>query len=599
MKYLSIEYKIDNIKETTKEQLDVIFTDSENKYFANFKEYYPDYEIPQIKVIIAYDIWEEIKLFYQENDKPADKYRPKGLDHLIKIETIYGDTRFFFSAKYLNDVGIKYFFKILIEYLISDVIKSIVDISHHFNYDQNFNELSMVFFKNWLLSTISEKQCKKIVNDLNDEIEYESMSDLTFAFKRNIRKIHYDFQGHQENAEFLGRVFSELELYVRRVLNHRTDVNLFGLDEFQNEVMEIIQTIDACKGDINNYKKLDTNKFAKTLKNIYTKCDIEILDHYNPPGVGFNIKKGPIKLFPDLIDTHPRIVCFMDILAFKQLISEYENDDSSNKLEDLKKAFDTASEGALIQLIKSLGEDAKNEFEYRMFSDCIILSYPYIDFGKEFKEGLINMSLVINTFQLTMMTFGFYVRGHVTIGSYYSTPHMLFSGGLVEAFENERSTVYPVISVNQKIIEKMKIKSDYDDSLISYDELFIKHNYPSIKNNVILNPFYSVLNLNKIISELDDKLDLPQEFNISKLLNFALNANGFDLEKEIDKQVEKIKAELNRNLDDQLYIYQNFTFTLEQRVEAGRVIEKYRFLFDLMAWVDKKDGTMFEFVNFS
>lgn len=110
MKYLSIEYKIDNIQETTKEQLDVIFTDCENKYFANFKEHYPDYEFPQIKVIIAYDIWEEIRSFYYENDKPAEKYRPKGLDHLMKIETINEVSKYFFKANYLSETGIKLFF---------------------------------------------------------------------------------------------------------------------------------------------------------------------------------------------------------------------------------------------------------------------------------------------------------------------------------------------------------------------------------------------------------------------------------------------------------------------------------------------------------
>lgn len=599
MKYLTIDYKIDNIEEITKEQLDAIFTESENKYFANFKEHYPEFDIPKIKVVIAYDIWEEIRNFYLENERASEKYRPKGLDHLMKIETINGDTRFFFKAKYISEVGMKLFFTTLIEHLISENIKLIVDVPDGFQYNQHFEDLSIFFLKNWLLSSIAAKNCKTIFSDIINDIEYDSMADFTFAFKRNIRRLHYDFQGHQDNAEFLGKAISELELYVRRILKYSTEVNLLGMDEFHDDIIEIIQTVDSCNGEIKNYKKVDIATFSKSLKNIFAKCDIEIIDHNNPPGVGFDIKHGPIKLFPNLVDTHPRIVCFMDILGFKQLISEYETNEASNKLKDLKNAFDIAVEGAINMLINSIGEEAKSKFEYRMFSDCIILSYPYIDFGKEFKEGFINVSLVINTFQLTMMTFGFYVRGHVTIGSYYSTPNILFSGGLVEAFENERATVFPAISVNQKIIDKLKITSDYENSLISYDELIIKHQYPSVKNNLVLNPFYTVLNINKIFSQFDDLLDLPKEFNFSKMLNSALESNNINIDQEIKKNFDKIKTELKSNFDEQLEIYQNFSYPIEARIEAGKVIEKHRFLFDLMEWVDKKNSSMFEFVNFS
>jgi hypothetical protein len=176
---------------------------------------------------------------------------------------------------------------------------------------------------------------------------------------------------------------------------------------------------------------------------------------------------------------------------------------------------------------------------------------------------------------------------------------MVFSGGLVEAYENERATVFPVISINQKIIDKLKIKSEYDDHLLPCDELVIKHQYPLVKNNVIINPFYSVLNINKIFSQFDDLLDLPKGFNFSRMLNNTLESNKINLDQEIKKDIDKIKTELQSNLDDQLKIYQNFSYPIEVRIEAGKVIEKHRFLFELMEWVDKKNSTMFEFIDFS
>src|SRR5690606_39194186 len=90
------------------------------------------------------------------------------------------------------------------------------------------------------------------------------------------------------------------------------------------------------------------------------------------------------------------------------------------------------------------------------------------------------------------MSKGFYLRGHVTVGSHYSDDNMIFSGGLVEAYSNESLTVYPAISINPKVVEKLKLQSEYGEWLPSFEKMVIRHHFGAVKNKIILNPFFTL-----------------------------------------------------------------------------------------------------------
>lgn len=605
MKYLSLKYTVPGLQTHDIEKIEAILSPYEKEYFDNFKSLFPSYTIPNLHVVLTENIWPDIEQFYLENGRKLDELRPKGLEHLVKIVTLNGRTKYFWCSRYFDDTGIKNFFNVLIGDLISTQLEEKYGIDKQIQLDQGIDNLSEILLKNWLILVSSKNSASEITN--TTEVEYDSMEDLTFAFKRNIKQLHYAYQKNLDNYKFLINCILELDIYVRRVLSYKTSQNLTGLEEFDDEINGLIATIDNSSYDLENVGSKEYNITKENITKILKKCDIEIYDNTGLKGVGFHISDGPKKLFPDLIDTHPRIICFIDILGFKALIDEYESQNNSLVLKKLKKAFDSARQIAFNMLVDILSDDFKDEIAFRMFSDCITISLPFIEFGIDIKNGFYNMAIILNVFQQTFMRDGFYLRGHLTIGSYYSDENMLFSGGLVEAYLNESSTIYPVVSINSKLIDKLKQKTEYDESLPSFNKLIICHNIGNVKHNKVLNPFFtfdSYKTLDDQIKKIFDSVlgtglsELGLEFSFKKIFEKELSKKGIsNIDSELEKEKNKIIEVLAKKYNDQLDIYQNMNYTHNERIIASQIIEKYRFLFALFRWLSNENDSNFNFLE--
>ncbi len=95
-----------------------------------------------------------------------------------------------------------------------------------------------------------------------------------------------------------------------------------------------------------------------------------------------------------------------------------------NELHDsLEMAIKVSIENMTNQKAKT---DLKEFLEYRMFSDCICLSLPYIEFGNDFHIQFQSISTIARAYQLAMMQKGFFVRGGISIGSFYADKNMIF-----------------------------------------------------------------------------------------------------------------------------------------------------------------------------
>lgn len=597
MRYIELEYSINGLQDSDKKAVEELLIPFEQEYFDKFKKSFPQYSIPKINLHIADDIWKSIEEFYSNHGIKYDKSRPKGLDHLIKIASHGKETKYFWSSRYLGDTAIPIVFQVVIENLIGTHLKEKYNISESISFDNGVQHLTNTLFNLWLVHRVTKDTASSIVNP--SDLDYNSMEDLTFAFKKNIKHFHHAYQSNLDEYHFLINVILEFEIFFRRILTYKTKHNLIGLDEFESEILSLIELVENSKEDIGKLKEATLNSVNNFIVDILKKCDIELYENQELNNVGFKISEGPKKLFPSLIDTHPRIVSFIDILGFKALIEEYERENNSLVLKKLKTVFDSAIQASFKLLTETMDGDIREDLEYRMFSDCIIISLPYIEFGIDIKKGFFNMALILNVLQQTFMKAGFYLRGHVTLGSYYSDENMLFSGGLVEAYINESSTVYPIISINKSIISKLTKRTKYDESLPSFDKLVVKHEIGGIKNNLFINPFYTIEIYKNIDKEFDNIInaglgtnltELGLDFSFKSMLNKELNKQGLP---NIDKELEKDKAEIIKVLTDkynqQIEIYQNLKNDHKTRTLASSIIEKYKFLNSLFLWISNPD----------
>lgn len=607
MKYFNLEYSVNGLQEGDKKAVEEYLQPYEEKYFGSFIELYPQYKIPTINLHLSDDIWKSIHEFYLEHGIDYEKSRPKGLDHIVKVASTTNKTKFFWASNYFGERAVPHVFQVIIENLVGNQLNKQFAVESAITFDKGIKHLTKTLFTLWVVHLISKEAAFAIVKSTSSD--FESMENLVFAFKKSIKNYHHKYQSNQDNYQFLLNSVLELEIFIRRILSYKTNTNLTKLDEFEYDILSLVQMVDSSKDSLGNIDANILENVKSIIVSILQKCDIDIYEDKDSKEIGFKISKGPKKLFQDLIDTHPRIVCFLDILGFKSLIEEYEAVNNSLVLKKLKTVFDTAIEASFTLLTKTMDKDDKEYLEYRMFSDCIIISLPYIDFGIDVKKGFLNIAMILNVMQQIFMKSGFYLRGHVTIGTYYSDDNMLFSGGLVEAYINESSTIHPIVSVNKKILDKLFIRTEYDGALLSFEKLLIKHNYEGVHNNTFINPLYTMdlyknldIEFNRMLSsDIGGSLtDLGLDFSFKSLLNKELNKQGIPLiDEELENEQQEIIKVLIDNYNKQVEIYQNMNNDHKTRMLASSIMEKYMFLRRLFSWLKESEKSEdFEFIKF-
>jgi hypothetical protein len=260
------------------------------------------------------------------------------------------------------------------------------------------------------------------------------------------------------------------------------------------------------------------------------------------------------------LQTTQKLVAFIDILGFSKIIEQYDAGKLPNVLKKLNTAIDPA-----VGLIKN-GHPTqvdspffrwKDCLDARLFSDCLCAAAPL-----EYKTyGLIEQFKFfykyITGYQIVLMEKGFFARGAVTIGSHYADNNMIFSGGLVEAYNLEtKKAIYPRIIVSENLLAQLyKLASVHSEDL----------NYMLARGNdgvCFLNHF----NYNLIDSNLMGKMALEALETIK--IPGMIDINFVELD-EVDKKetLQRIK-----------------TICLNELEKTGlqAVIEKYRWLIDFI-----------------
>jgi len=132
---------------------------------------------------------------------------------------------------------------------------------------------------------------------------------------------------------------------------------------------------------------------------------------------------------------------FLDILGFSNIIEDYDTSYFSTSLQDLQESFVLTIETLLNN--KSLSDtDTMKYLEYQTFSDNVCISVPFFNNERDFLHNFNIIVSFVRGFQEIMMTKGFFLRGGISTGSYFADDNMIFSKGLVNAYQLESKKSY-------------------------------------------------------------------------------------------------------------------------------------------------------------
>lgn len=184
-----------------------------------------------------------------------------------------------------------------------------------------------------------------------------------------------------------------------------------------------------------------------------------------------------------------RVVCFIDILGFKNII-ENTVDCDGNDIPDKIESVDA--------LLKKILEFKRLDDEWNLahlrtvtqFSDSIVISFR-VALNELFSTFIDIQHIIFNFFR-----YGFLIRGGISYGKIIHTDKTIFGPALNCSYYMEsKEAIYPRVLVHSKIIDYLKSnqndfefedKSKYILELISKDDSDGKH-YIDFLENVIEN----------------------------------------------------------------------------------------------------------------
>lgn len=159
--------------------------------------------------------------------------------------------------------------------------------------------------------------------------------------------------------------------------------------------------------------KYDVTLLKEAIKNFTAHFEV-FLEDESKDGFRITLTKNPKDYFIDeIVETEPRIICFMDILGFSELINEYDTDITSTVLQDIQAIFALAK-SQLLENKNLANTEALRHLKYQTFSDNICISIPYFDNENDFLTNFNILSVYVRGFQLIMMSKGIYMRGGIS-----------------------------------------------------------------------------------------------------------------------------------------------------------------------------------------
>ncbi|MCE7065247.1 hypothetical protein [Dyadobacter sp. CY326] len=439
----------------------------------------------------------------------------------------------------------------------------------------------------WCKTNYAESMTRGII-DSSNLVEHHSILN---AFKRKLKRILYKYNSEAESDgslwEFWKHYSKSVEKLFIDILRNAEGSKEYELEEDEEIsalIYEVVHRINLLTDRCLTEQIFDTEsvKYAVVDFSNYFNIKLESIKDFE--GLSIILSKNPKDYFVDIVDTEPRIVCFLDILGFSDLVNSYDEDLSSTVLQDIHESFSLAKKYLLDDTLNIQDKELIRHLKYQSFSDNICISIPYFDNETDFKLNLGLLLRYVRSFQYLMMIKKFYVRGGISLGSFYSNESIIFSKGLVKAYQLEsQKAIYPRIIIDPEIIHKL---NSISVPLSDGDNL-----YKSIvfdwENSAFVNPF-GLIEHNS--SDNTSSLDETNPYDLSA---FRFKAGFKIIMTEIvnsyigegHSELDIIKEDILQNI----YRYNGF----------GNIATKYIWLLEFIKWwEDDKSGSLrFSYFN--
>jgi hypothetical protein len=379
--------------------------------------------------------------------------------------------------------------------------------------DSPLQHMAKIYFGVLFSSLYAEM--KLAPEDTKNQPAQLSARQLISPFKRNVKRIHMRYQATNNWNECVIRYYDELNRFlVRYTENLLYNLDMDGLGDFKDLLFDfgdglLEQSLHIIRTEPYSFVFLE-----KAIKDISALCFFDI----NTSG-SIRVMETPKKLFPNLIDTHARIVGFVDILGFKNMIRDFDANRDIALLTDLKDALDHA-----IAQMKTIFKNTSDELEFKLFSDCLCISLPYFDNEVDFTYQFGSLMLGIKVYQTHLLQKGYLLRGGISAGSYYSNDNMIFSGALVDAYEFEstgsttktaKSFKPPRVLVSPLILTKLENTRVHYSMHPFFADGLIKDS----DGEVFINPVVSISASRKVYETVLDSFTDNSGDEISSALN--------------------------------------------------------------------------------
>lgn len=296
-----------------------------------------------------------------------------------------------------------------------------------------------------------------------------------------------------------------------------------------------------------------------------------------------------------------RLIAFIDILGFKEIVKQSESDSSKieliySVLEYLKDWEKTEKwDLKFLEIEEDAQKKGVNNFDLRgktnttSFSDSIVVSVKVDKNVNEMVSTLIVNLAYIGT---VMLEKGILFRGGLTIGNIIHVDNgTVFGQGLIDAFILEtKNAKYPRIILSDKLLNELNYPLETKRSRYPYHQYLCRFNDGCVGFHQLI--YYQVIqswkemtsellteSLRKvskvILNGLDSSFENSEVFEKYKWLKDQYNEliilSDFDFETKTEEHIKQKIRELNEGLSGQNIHYSNTDSFYENRIKSRKL----------------------------
>jgi hypothetical protein len=448
-----------------------------------------------------------------------------------------------------------------------------------------YNEVTKTIVSSWISHGLTFHLAKTY--NLLVSKEGVKHKDLFNTFSRNLKTnfYHYNSSSYGDHKD-VGRIWENSIIifhnFILRVIeNYYQRDELFFIesepdvsDAVNNVLVEVMNCMQqVLDKEVINFELCET-LFLKLVKLFDFNLTIE---DNKIEAVKF-ATNPKYHIVSKAIETELRLVCFMDILGFSKMIENYSEDEYSNLLVEIKDVFDEAMK-TLKYRPDNIDSEALDTIDIKTFSDNICISIPFFDNQNDFEVNLRLMLIYVSGLQYQFMTKGFYLRGGLTVGGYYSDNNIIFSNALVEAYKLEsKYAIYPRVILSEAILDKIR-EIDTPDVwttlLVSdWESVWFINPFKTIEHSqkVLINSFSDVLN------SFDDDDFLKPLKPLIEPMNSFMEETFNNAESAMEKEFQKILLDVQSQLIS--------------KSNPKEVSSKYLWLLEFMNWQSGNESSL-------